>query len=149
MNETEAIVCGLEGSIVLLEPQTQAGCGRCQEPGGCGGVSAATMFCARQKRVYQALNPAGLPLKVGDRVRVGIPEGSLLRTALLSYGLPLLGLVGGGVALPWGLGRDHSGWQILGATLGFALCSGLLWLWNVRQRQKHGASLVQVLARLP
>jgi positive regulator of sigma E activity len=42
--------------------------------------------------------PAGEEVTVGANVSIRIPGESLLRATLLAYGLPLAGLLGGGVA---------------------------------------------------
>ncbi|MGO2158767.1 MAG: SoxR reducing system RseC family protein, partial [Serratia proteamaculans] len=56
------------------------------------------------------------PLEPGQRVEVGIAEGSLLRSAMLVYLTPLLGMMLGGSLLQYWLGTDAS--AALGALLG-------------------------------
>lgn len=69
----------------------QSGCGRCSEPGGCGGVSIGQPLCSRKKRFCLADT---LGLKPGDEVVVGIPDKVLLLSATAVYLVPLaLGLV--------------------------------------------------------
>lgn len=112
-------------ATVLLD---EAGCGRCLEPGGCGGNNIGKMFC-RTPRTFRVRNPGNLA--VGDRVNVALAAGAVQRGALLAYGLPLLALfIGalGGSALAGETGA------ILGA-VGGLLCA---WL-ALRFAQGRGA----------
>lgn len=56
------------------------------------------------------------PLEPGQRVEVGIAEGSLLRSAMLVYLTPLLGMMLGGTLLQYCFGSDAS--AAVGAVLG-------------------------------
>jgi sigma-E factor negative regulatory protein RseC len=56
------------------------------------------------------------PLEPGQRVEVGIVEGSLLRSAMLVYITPLFGMMVGGGVLQGGVGSD--GAALLGAIVG-------------------------------
>lgn len=51
---------------------------------------------------------SALPLVPGQRVEVGITEGSLLRSAFLLYMLLLLGLIGGATIMKSTLGTDFA-----------------------------------------
>ena len=64
----------------------EGGCGRCREAGGCGGK----LLCA-SPRTFRVPNPDRCA--VGQRVRVGVVEGSLRRSALHAYAFPLLALL--------------------------------------------------------
>lgn len=68
------------------------GCGRCGEAGGCGGHHLGKLLGATA-RTFQVPNPEGCG--VGTRVRVGVAEGSLGRSALFAYAFPLLALIAG------------------------------------------------------
>jgi len=60
-----------------------------------------------------------MPLRVGDPVVIGIPEGVLLRSALAVYLLPLMGLILFALAAQWlGFGEPL---VIAGGFSGFAL----------------------------
>ncbi|KAA3653701.1 MAG: Fis family transcriptional regulator [Proteobacteria bacterium] len=71
------------------------GCGRCNEPGGCGGAKIAHAF-GKPDEVFHVDNPDRfLP---GDRVRLQIDDGAALGAAALSYGLPTVAaLLGAGL----------------------------------------------------
>lgn len=97
-----------------VETLARAGCGRCDQPGGCGQNSITRLFASRNRRVRVATE---IPLASGDRVLIGIPDGQLLRASLVVYLLPLLGLVAGAVAGHFG-SNGSEGVSILGAALG-------------------------------
>ncbi|HRE15717.1 MAG TPA: SoxR reducing system RseC family protein, partial [Rhodocyclaceae bacterium] len=89
ISEVTAKVTALEGAEVWLEIAA-TGCGRCNEPGGCGGQKLSGLLASGPK-VYRVKNSIGA--KVGDCVRLGIPASTLRRGATLVYVLPLLALV--------------------------------------------------------
>lgn len=64
------------------------GCARCAAGRGCGAGLLAV-----QSRLIDVRLVAGLALRPGDEVRLALAPSSLLRAALLAYGLPLAGLV--------------------------------------------------------
>lgn len=95
IEETGRIVA-LEDGAVWLETVRRTGCGRCDEPGGCGNGARARIAREKTGRV-RALVPEHLVLAVGDIVRVGIPAGTMLRGAMLVYALPVGCLLAGAV----------------------------------------------------
>ena len=141
---------GPEGlQLVRLEFEVSGGCGRCNEPGGCGGVSLAQPLCSKPKSMV-VKDPLGL--KVGDSVRVAIPDDLLARGITRTYVIPLLlffaGSVLGAVALPvllpvqWDISRD------VGAMIGAGV--GLIAAWaqlHVSQRRMPMRA-PQILERL-
>ena len=97
IEESGRVVALLEDGAVWLETVRRTGCGRCDEPGGCGNGTLARI--AREKTGHvRAMNPGGLVLAVGDIVQVGIPGDAVLRGAMLVYALPVAGLVAGAIA---------------------------------------------------
>lgn len=64
-------------------------------PGGCGGCRACAMG-RDGARIVEGLNEAGA--RPGDRVRVEIPDGALLKVSALLYGVPLAGFLAGALA---------------------------------------------------
>jgi sigma-E factor negative regulatory protein RseC len=125
MTETEATVVALSGNDAIVRTESQGGCGRCHEPGGCGGQSLSQMFCAKPREY--AL-PNTVQAAVGDKVVLGVPEGVLNRTAMLAYVLPVVGVLLGAV-----LGRAWAGSNSAAVT-GAALGLFLGWLWLRRRR---------------
>ncbi|MFT3850488.1 MAG: SoxR reducing system RseC family protein [Propionivibrio sp.] len=86
MADAKGIITALDGEYALVQME-DSGCGRCHEPGGCGGVNIGKMLCINPQ-VFRVLN-AGQSA-VGQRVSVTIPDGAVRNSALLAYGLPLL-----------------------------------------------------------
>lgn len=141
---------GPEGLVLVrLEFEVNGGCGRCNEPGGCGGVSLAQPLCSKPKSMVVS-DPIGL--RVGDKVRVSIPDQLLSRGVTRTYVVPLalffMGSFFGAALLPdllpapWGVSRD------VGAMLGAG--TGLIAAWvqlNVSQRRAPMAT-PRILERL-
>jgi len=94
MSRVQGTVSRLEGDMAIVEVVRSSGCGRCHEPGGCGGGTVAT--AAACPRSYTLPNAIGA--KPGDKVWLAVAEGSVLRAALWAYGLPG-GLMLAGAAL--------------------------------------------------
>ena len=83
------------------------------------------------------------------QVQVQLPEGTLLRAALLAYGLPLLLLLAGlflGKQLPvWLDLPGNSDWYAMGLGLLFAAGSYALIRWTEPKRKKRGSYAPQVV----
>lgn len=118
---TRAIVRQVDGNLALVEA-TQSGCGRCHEPGGCGGLHAGTILCA-SPRLFQATNPIGAA--PGTIVQVAVTEGSVRHAANVAYVIPLLFAVALGGLGNWLLADYLGQW---GGVLGAA--AGLLIAWR-------------------
>lgn len=113
MNEVEGIVRRVEGRTAFVEIERKMGCGRCQEPGGCGG-DGAREGCRRIYRLQNDVNAA-----VGDIVIVASEKGAILKAALWAYGMPgalMLAGAWGGEAV-----NGADGAAALGATAGLIL----------------------------
>lgn len=109
-----AIVRELRDDIALVEVE-QSGCGRCHEKGGCGGQQLTQMFCSGPKQ-YRVAND--IEARVGDKVTIALPAGSIRKSANLAYILPLTAAIAGAViGMPLG---DDPG-AMIGALLGLAL----------------------------
>jgi len=108
-----ATVISWQNGVAELRCETQAGCSSCHSRSGCG------------SRVLNALGPqTELNLQVhsveqlepGQKVELGIMEGSLLRSALLVYMTPLFGVIFGGGMLQWMFKADV--FALIGAIVG-------------------------------
>lgn len=97
MIEESGRVVAVEDDAVWVETLRKAGCGRCDEPGGCGNGALARHARDRIGRV-RARNDARLAVAVGDIVLVGVPPDAVLRGAFLIYVLPLALLLAGTLA---------------------------------------------------
>lgn len=141
---------GPEGLVLVrLEFEVNGGCGRCSEPGGCGGVSLAQPLCSKPKSMVVS-DPMGL--SVGDRVRVAIPDDQLsrgvTRTYVVSLGLFFAGSLLGAALLPDLLPLQ---WQVshdVGAMIGAGI--GLIAAWAQLHTSQRRAPMVapRILERL-
>lgn len=140
--ESRAIVTRIEGAYAMVEvAPVPSGCGHCQEAGGCGGGLLAQSLRPQKLNVYRVPNRVGA--KVGDCVLVSVPEGAVLRAAILAYLLPALFLIVG-AALGTAFAEDDR-LALFGAGVGLAL--GLLVL-RLAQWRMAGAGELLVSMRL-
>lgn len=98
MAEESGRVVAVDEDVVWVETLRKAGCGRCDEPGGCGNPGGDGVLLQRLRdRVghVRALNRTGVTLSVGDVVRVGVPADAILGAAWRLYVLPLLMMLAG------------------------------------------------------
>lgn len=126
MNETamngsrvEGVVSRVEDGMAVVDVAVQKGCGRCDEPGGCGGgLAVGGPACSRSYRLADDLG-----VRVGDEVVLTVPSGGILRAAGWAYGMPLvLGLAGAFVGAALGEGEGFAiGGGAAGLVLGFIL----------------------------
>ena len=93
MLEQPAYVIECSEAGVWVEPATPPGCTVCAGQ-GCASRQLVELFQHRPRR-YRV--ESTLSLSVGDRVVVGLPEGSLLRSVFFLYGLPLIFILSGAV----------------------------------------------------
>ena len=95
MIETTATIVSKHDGFSLVQLD-ESGCGRCNEPGGCGGqVNLSRIFCSPRKS-FRVIDSGAAA--AGDRVTIVIPEGRIFRSALLAYIVPLAGLFLGAAA---------------------------------------------------
>jgi len=143
MNEMRAIVLALRGDQADIAPVGNFGCSHCNSGNGCGSGKLAQMFCSNKPRKFSARNP--VHAKIGDEVNVVLPEGMLLRSSLLMYGLPLSLLLGGALlgASLGGTGAARDGLALLGALAGLFAGFGLgRWMARNTTRQAIVQSIV-------
>lgn len=88
------VVLRVEGRFAWVDVSVSQGCGRCNEPGGCGGVNIARPLGASSQAVRVA-NEIGV--QPGEQVGVLIDDGVPLRAALVAYAFPVLGLLVGAI----------------------------------------------------
>lgn len=108
--ETKGTVVGVEGNTVLVKLHS-GGCGRCHEPGGCGGQSLTQMMSSEKR--YRV--PNTIAAQVGDPVLILIDSTLVRRAAWQAYGLPLLLCISGALLGQW-LAGDLA--ALIGAGLG-------------------------------
>lgn len=122
-----AIVRSVARDEAIVEV-ADTGCGRCNEPGGCGSGKKADLFC--RNRVYRVRNPLGA--RAGDEVEISIGDGVVGFAATRAYLVPLLALLAGAAAGRL-LGDSSLGEfpGVAGAAIGLA--GAWLWLRNKRE----------------
>ncbi|MDR0439868.1 MAG: SoxR reducing system RseC family protein [Candidatus Accumulibacter sp.] len=124
MAEARGTVITQDGDHALVRI-AGGGCGRCHEPGGCGG-NLTEMFCLSPK-VYRVRNPRGA--KPGEEVLVVIRDRTLFRSAVAGYVPLLLGLfLGAALGLKF---AGESG-SMIGAAGGLAAAWGFQRMERVR-----------------
>ncbi len=123
MLESVARVVALEDGTPWLEPEPKASCGGCLSLAACGAKGGGLRaLAARRFPLTDA--PA---LRVGERVVVGLPEGSVLRAAATAYGLPMALMIGAAIAAETNGAGDGGG--ALAMAGGLALGLGIArWL---------------------
>ena len=90
MIKEQAIVIQTRENCVEIQMQRQSACNHCDLSRGCGTGAIGRLLGHRSKPL---IIETSLPLKIGDRVVLGMPDSSFLRASLLIYGLPLFALV--------------------------------------------------------
>ncbi|HQR02627.1 MAG: SoxR reducing system RseC family protein [Proteobacteria bacterium] len=128
----------IEDGIARVAVTRAVGCGRCHEPGGCGGTLVGAPGL---QPVVEYLLPSVDGVAEGDRVEVRVPEGAVLHAAFRSYGLVTL-LALAGAALPVALGAGDGP-----ALAGLGI--GLLFGWWLLRRHATRLRSPLVLSRLP
>ena len=104
MVKEKAKVTGLDGNWALVQMQRQSACSHCELSNGCGTGAIGRLLGHRRKPVKIKNEDQ---LKPGDSVVLGLPEGAFLKASLLIYGLPLLGLMVGGMLALWITGESE------------------------------------------
>ncbi len=102
--EGVAKVVRVHGPVAWLEPEQSASCGSCAASSTCGAKGYGTLASRIEARAFTLPNTDDF--RAGDRVVVGIAQGSLVRGALLAYGLPLLCAWVGAAVAQSAFGRD-------------------------------------------
>lgn len=135
MIEVPATVVGMSGKRLRVRLDTQqGGCGRCNEPGGCGSARLSELF-GPTRNEFELTN--SIDAHSGDPVLLCIAEGASLKAALVGYGLPVL-LVIAGAAI--GTALSGSGAEDLFALGGAAIGIGLALPLGRRMRRRAGWS---------
>jgi sigma-E factor negative regulatory protein RseC len=114
-SRVEGVVSQIEDGMAVVDVAVQKGCGRCDEPGGCGGgLAVGGPACSRSYRLADDLG-----VHVGDEVVLTVPSGGILRAAGWAYGMPLiLGLASAFIGAAIG---EEEGFAIAGGAAGLVL----------------------------
>lgn len=126
MNESPAVVKALDGDFAVVEiAAPSSACGRCEGRDGCG--KSVLDFAAPPRR-YSVRNTAGA--RAGDEVLVAVPDGAVLKAALLTYLVPVAAAIGGGAIGSAVWGGDAA--SVMGVGAGLVAGFGFLRVWNRR-----------------
>ncbi|MCC7167887.1 MAG: SoxR reducing system RseC family protein [Rhodospirillales bacterium] len=115
-----ARIVAVEGQTAWAEPERAASCGSCATVTTCGSATAWFKLTPAEASRFPLANDFNA--RIGERIVVGIRQGSLLRASSLAYALPLVTLIGAGL-FAQAKGASE-GLTILASLAGFAL--GLL-----------------------
>lgn len=128
MIEELGVIKAVDQDHIWVETQIKTTCGGCSVNQDCGtGVVARGLSSKSQLLIFRCDKPA----RIGQQVKLGIPEEDLLGASALMYLLPLVILLVsvalGGLLLPQ-LGLEHELWSALLA----AVFTGL-GFWQIRR----------------
>ncbi|KEY57070.1 SoxR-reducing system protein RseC [Serratia sp. DD3] len=143
MKEWATVVSWQQG-VALLRCEPKAGCGSCSARSGCGARALNELLPENQHYLQLSVSQ---PLHPGQRVEIGIAEGSLLRSAMLVYMTPLLGLMLGGGLLQWWFESNLA--AVLGAILGGCAAFGVSRFLAKQLNQQTGYQPVILQIGLP
>ena len=119
-----ATVVSWQNGIALVSCDVRASCNSCASGAGCG---SRVLNKLGPQTSHTISVPSEQPLMAGQKVELGIAEGSLLSSAMLVYLSPLLGLfiMGGVFQMLFGTDGAAMCGAALGGLGGFWLAKGL------------------------
>jgi sigma-E factor negative regulatory protein RseC len=98
MIEKPGVVIQVEDQFALVQTLSDSSCQHCVNHQGCGMANLTSMLRPKYGTV-KVVNQ--LAAQVGDQVIIGLEENALLKTSLVFYLLPLLGLFSGAIGYEW------------------------------------------------
>lgn len=125
-NEAAGVVVRIENDHAWIEVDRQ-GCGQCSGKTACG---SGLLGLHGQSRRYCLPNDIGA--RVGDGVVVSLPTGSVLKSALLAYAMPLTCGLGGALLTTQAGGGD----LLAAAALVAGIGGGWLFLHGMRSSRE-------------
>lgn len=134
MIEESARVVAIEGCTVWLETIRQSTCEACSSRSGCGQYVVSKLQPERMNLLKVTLDE-GEDYPEGSMVRLGIPDGMVLKSAMIVYMLPLVGLIVGALLVAY---LDILEWQDANAAMG-GLLGLVLGLLGVRKHAHFAA----------
>lgn len=88
-----AVVIEYESGKAKVKCQSQSACGSCAAKSACGTAALAELTGSGVRGEHIFTIETITPLKVGQRVEIGLSEHSLVKSALLVYCVPLFTLL--------------------------------------------------------
>ena len=119
-----ATVVGWHNGIAQVSCDVKASCNSCASRAGCG---SRVLHKLGPQTTHTISVPSAEPLVAGQKVELGITEGSLLGSAMLVYMSPLLGLFVVAALFQVLFGTDIAALcgAVLGGVGGFLIAKGL------------------------
>jgi len=146
MLEEHGIVVAVNDNLADVQTTRTSLCGQCSANQGCGTASLSQLF-GQKKTVVTVVNHNGV--NVGDQVVIGLDEQALLKSSVLLYLFPLLGLFAGAIgyhmlAIYAPLLRSEL-LTVLAGLIGFV--AGLVWVKRVTVKMSSDPRLIPVILR--
>ncbi|MBB1201932.1 SoxR-reducing system protein RseC [Enterobacteriaceae bacterium 89] len=119
-----ATVVSWHNGQALVSCDVKSSCSSCSSRAGCG---SRVLNKLGPQTEHTISVPSAKPLVVGQKVELGISEGSLLTSAMLVYMTPLLGLFVMAAVFQLLFGSDQAAFAggVLGGVGGFLIARGL------------------------
>lgn len=117
MIEERGHVLSVEDGAVWVETIRRSTCGSCSARAGCGQAILQKLGSGARQGFVRVLSDSGH--RVGDQVVIGVPENAVVRSSLLVYAVPLVGLFAFALAAQMLFGLEEPG-IILSAFFGLA-----------------------------
>ena len=100
MIEEQVVITSIDQGGAWVEGMQQSACGSCSAKAGCGQHAMSQL--GRKVSLWLPLadlpeHASTLPFSIGQQVVVGLPEGAILRSTVVLYGVPLIALVLGAI----------------------------------------------------
>jgi sigma-E factor negative regulatory protein RseC len=123
MIEETAYVVKTDDEFAWVETQRQTTCGQCGAQKGCG-TKVLSSVLGKKLTHIKVLN--SVQAEPGDTVVIGLQESSLLKSAVMSYLLPLLLTLLGAITFAYTFDQQSEAVVLAGALLGFVVSLLLL-----------------------
>ncbi|WP_109853746.1 SoxR reducing system RseC family protein [Aggregatibacter actinomycetemcomitans] len=88
-----AVVIEYESGRAKVKCQSQSACGACAAKPACGNSALSELVGSGARGEHIFTIETITPLKIGQRVEIGLSERSLIKSALLMYCVPLFTLL--------------------------------------------------------
>jgi sigma-E factor negative regulatory protein RseC len=110
MIEEQVVITSISPAGAWVEGIQQSTCGSCSAKAGCGQHAMSQL--GRKVTLWLPLAdlPDRMTLSEGQQVVVGLPEGAIMRSTIVLYGVPLISLVLGAII-------GHAAWGEVGSIL--------------------------------
>lgn len=116
-----ALVVDVEKDYAWVECVSRSACGQCHAADSCGNSAVAKAFAPKTHRFKVRLKYPVIP---GQRIEIGLPAQSLVRSAMLVYLLPLVTMVMGVILAAEFFGNSDNiavAGCVIGAFVGFLI----------------------------